>query len=78
MLNITHPYKESKLSTNYSFDPPHFFVKKNYDLECCATKCAREYTKAIAFILHSAISVSAGVATFPVTEGEFDTCNTHL
>ena len=32
MLNITHPYKESKLSTNYSFDPPHFFVKKNYDL----------------------------------------------
>ena len=30
--NITHPPKESKLSPNYSLDPPHPFVENNYEL----------------------------------------------
>ena len=30
--NITYLPKDSKLSPNYSLDPPHPFVKKNYDL----------------------------------------------
>ena len=30
--NITYLPKDSKLSPNYSLDPPHSFVNKNYDL----------------------------------------------
>ena len=55
--NITHPPKESKLSPNYSLDPPHPFILNNYELSSL-DKRPREYTKAIAVHPTSNLSFS--------------------
>ena len=61
--NITHTHKKSKLSPNYSLDPPHPFVKNNRDPSAADKTRPRIYQSCST---HHATSnfFSAGLATF--------------